>query len=107
MTWICSPSVVIIATRRAVTLHDITTTSSKLQDVDVGVLGTSGWVLDVLGIPSMPTRTLVLTTTHVHVIAVEDRNGEVRARSIMRIRHFRSSEDVTLRLSLLRDEEGM
>ena len=107
VTWMCSPSVVIIATRRAVTLHDITTTSSKLQDVDVGVSGTSGWVLDVLGIPSMPTRTLVLTTTHVHVIAVEDRNGEVRARSIMRIRHFRSSEDVTLRLSLLRDEEGM
>ena len=107
VTWMCSPSVVIIATRRAVTLHDITTTSSKLQDVDVGVLGTSGWVLDVLGIPSMPTRTLVLTTTHVQVIAVEDRNGEVRARSIMRIRHFRSSEDVTLRLSLLRDEEGM
>jgi RNA polymerase I-specific transcription initiation factor RRN6 len=107
LTWICSPSVVLVATRRTVTLHDITATPSKLQDVDVGISGNSGWVLDVLSIPSSPTRTLVLTTTHVHVISVEDRNGEVRARSIMRIRHFKSSEDITLRLALFRDEEGM
>lgn len=107
LTWICSPSVMLVATRRAVTLHDITATPSKLQDVDVGISGTSGWVLDVLGISSSPTRTLVLTTTHVHVMSVEDRNGEVRARSIMRIRHFKSSEDITLRLAVFRDEEGM
>ena len=106
LTWICSPSVLLVATRLTVTLHDITTTPSKLQDVDVGISGTSGWVLDVLSIPSSQNRTLVLTTTHVHVISVEDRNGEVRARSIMRIRHFKSSEDITLRLTLLRDEEG-
>jgi RNA polymerase I-specific transcription initiation factor RRN6 len=107
LTWICSPSVVLVVTRRAVTLHDITATPSKLQDVGVGMSGNSGWVLDVLIIPSSPTRTLVLTTTHVHVISVEDRNGEVRASSIMRIRHFKSSEDITLRLALFRDEEGM
>ena len=106
LTWVCSPSVLLVATRRTVTLHDITTTPSKLEDVDVGISGTSGWVLDVLSVPSSQNRTLVLTTTHVHVISVEDRNGEVRARSIMRIRHFKSSEDITLHLALLRDEEG-
>jgi len=107
LTWVCSPSIVLVATRRALRLHDITTTPSKLQDVDVGISGTSGWILDVLGIPSSPNRALVLTTTHVHVISVEDRNGEVRARSTMRIRHFKSSEDITLRLALFCDEEGM
>jgi RNA polymerase I-specific transcription initiation factor RRN6 len=107
LAWICSPSVVLVATRRAVTLHDITTTPSKLQDVDAGLSGNTGWVLDVLDVPSSPNHTLVLTTTHVHVISVEDRNNEVRARSIMRIRHFRSSEDITLRLALFRDEESM
>jgi len=107
LTWICSPSVILVATRRATTLHDIATVPSKLQDVDVGISGTSSWVLDVLGIPSSPNRALVLTTTHVHVVSVEDRNGEVRARSVMRIRHFKSSEDITLRLALFRDDEGM
>lgn len=107
LTWIYSPSVVLVATRRSVTLHDITATPSKLQDIDVNVSGISGWVLDVANVPSAPARALVLTTTHVHVISVEERNGEVQARSTMRIRHFKSSEDITLRLTLFRDEEGM
>ncbi|KAM0702468.1 hypothetical protein Q7P35_009896 [Cladosporium inversicolor] len=107
LTWICSPSIVLVATRRAVALHDITATPSKIEDVDVGISETSGWVLDILDIPSSSNRILVLTTTHVHVISVEDRNNEVRARSIMRIRHFKSSEDMTLRLALFRDEEDL
>jgi RNA polymerase I-specific transcription initiation factor RRN6 len=107
LIWICNPSVVLIATRRSVTLHDITSAPSKLQDVDVGVSGISGWVLDVASVPSLPARALVLTTTHVYVVSVEERSGEVRARSTMRVRHFRSAEDITLRLTLFRDEKGM
>ena len=106
LIWICSPSIVLVATRRAVVLHDVTTTSSRLQDVDVGVSGNSGWILDIASVPSSPARALVLTTTHVNVISVENNSGEMRARSMMRIRHFRSSEDITLRLTLFRDEEG-
>jgi RNA polymerase I-specific transcription initiation factor RRN6 len=106
LMWTCSPSVVLVATRRTVKLYDITSSSPKLQDIDVDTSGVSGWVLDVAGVPSDPTRALVLTTTQLHVVSVEERNGEVRARSTMRVRHFKSAEDITLRFVLFRDEKG-
>jgi hypothetical protein len=54
LMWICNPSVILVATRRAVTLHDVTASLSKLQDIDANVSGVSGWALDVAGVPSDP-----------------------------------------------------
>lgn len=106
LVWVCNPSTVMVATRRSVTLHDISSGSTQLQKLEVNVSELAGWVLDLVTVPSDPTRALVLTTTHLHLISVEDRNGEVRARCATRIRHYRSPEDITLRLALFRDEEG-
>lgn len=106
LLWICNPTTVLIATRRAVTLYDIAASSSKVQDIDVNVSDVSRWVLDVVRVPSDPTRVMVLTTTHLHLLCIDEKNGETRGRSAMRIRHFRSPEDITLRLTLFREEEG-
>lgn len=107
LVWIYNPSTVLVLTRRTVTLYDIASGSSKLQDVEVNLSDVSGWVLDVASVPSDPARVMVLTTTHLHLICVYEANGETRARSAMRIRHFRSPEDITLRLTLFREDEGM
>jgi RNA polymerase I-specific transcription initiation factor RRN6 len=107
LMWICNPSVILVATRRAVTLHDVTASLSKLQDIDANVSGVSGWALDVAGVPSDPGRALILTTSQIHVVSVKDRNGEVRAQPTMCIKHFKNPEDITLRFMLFRDENGM
>lgn len=107
LIWTCNPSVVLLATRRKVTLHDITATWSQLQEINVKVSGSSSWVLDVATVPSDPARLLILTTTHIYVVAVKDTNGEARAQTALQIRHFRDSEDITLRFTPFRDDEGM
>lgn len=107
LLWTCSPSVVLVATRRKVTLHDITAASSQLQEINVNASSAPSWVLDVATSPSDPTRLLFLTTTHIYVVDTKDTNGEVRVRTTLQIRHFRDSEDITLRFTLFRDEEGM
>lgn len=106
LMWVCSPSVVLVATRRKVMLHEISAGPLKLQDIDVGLSGASGWVLDVAGVASDPTSALILTSTQMHLVSVKDTNGEARALPTIRIRHFKSAEDITLRLTLFRDEKG-
>lgn len=106
LLWTCNPSVVLVATRRKVTLHDTTSTSSQLQTINVNASGTFSWILDVATAPSDPARLLILTTAHVYVVEVKDMNGEAQAQTTMQIRHFRDSEDITLRFTLFRDEEG-
>ncbi|KAM0723116.1 hypothetical protein Q7P37_001316 [Cladosporium fusiforme] len=104
--WICNPSTVLIATRHVVSLYDVSSDSLKLQDLELNVSETSGWLLDMCPVPFDPARALVLTTTHMHLVLVEERNGDPKARSVMRIRHFQNPEDVSLRLTLHRNEEG-
>lgn len=105
--WVYNPNTVLVATRHAVSLYDISSDASRLQDLPLNVSEVSAWVLDLVAVPSDPTRALVLTTTHVHSMHIDDKNGEPKARSTMRIRHFQNAEDVSLRLALSRNEGCM
>jgi len=107
LLWVCNPSTVVVAKRRSLTLYDINSGAAKLQDVDVKVSDVSSWVVDIATAPMDPTHLLVLTTTHLYLFHVDERDGDVRAKLSMRIRHFRSPEDITLRLTLFRDEDAL
>jgi RNA polymerase I-specific transcription initiation factor RRN6 len=107
LLWVCNPNTVVVAKRRSVTLYDVNSGAAKLQDVDVKVSDVSSWVVDIATAPTDPSNLLVLTTTHLYLLRVEERDGEVRAKLSMRIRHFRSPEDITLRLTLFRDEDAL
>jgi RNA polymerase I-specific transcription initiation factor RRN6 len=107
LLWVCNPNTVIVAKRHSVTLYDINSSAAKLQDIDVKVSDVSSWVVDIATAPTNPAQLLVLTTTHLYLFHVEERVGEVRAKLSMRIRHFRSPEDITLRLTLFRDEDAL
>jgi RNA polymerase I-specific transcription initiation factor RRN6 len=107
LLWVCNPNTVVVANRRSVTLHDINSGAAKLQDIDVKVSDISSWVVDIATAPTNPAHLLVLTTTHLCLFLVEERDREVRAKLSMRIRHFRSPEDITLRLTLFHDEDEL
>ncbi|KAM0697020.1 hypothetical protein Q7P36_003091 [Cladosporium allicinum] len=107
LLWVCNPNTVVVAKRRSVALYDVNSGAAKLQDVDVKVSDVSSWVVDIATAPTDPSNLLVLTTTHVYLFHVEERDGEVGASLSMRIRHFRSPEDITLRLTLFRDEDAL
>ena len=107
LLWVCNPNTIVVAKRRSVVLYDVNLGADKLQDVDVKVSDVSSWVVDIATAPTDPTHLLVLTTTHLYLFHVGERDGEVRAKFLMRIRHFRSPEDVTLRLTLFRDKDAL
>jgi RNA polymerase I-specific transcription initiation factor RRN6 len=107
LLWVCNPNTVVVAKRRSVALYDVNSGAAKLQDVDVKVSDVSSWVVDIATAPTDPSNLLVLTTTHLYLFHVEERDGEVGASLSMRIRHFRSPEDITLRLTLFRDEDAL
>lgn len=107
LLWVCNPNTVVVAKRRAVTLYDIDSGAIKLQDIDVKVSDVSSWIVDIATVPADPARLLVLTTTHLYLFLVEEGVGEVRVNLSMRIRHFRSPEDITLRLTLFRDDVAL
>jgi len=107
LLWVCNPNTVVVAKRRSVSLYDVNSGANKLQDIDVKVSDVSSWVVDIATAPADPARLLVLTTTHLYLFSAEERDGEVRATLSMRIRHFRSPEDITLRLTLFRDEDAL
>jgi RNA polymerase I-specific transcription initiation factor RRN6 len=107
LLWVCNPNTVVVAKRCSVQLFDVNSGAAKLQDIDVKVSDVSSWVVDIAMAPTNPAQLLVLTTTHLYLFNLEERDGEVRAKLSMRIRHFRSPEDITLRLTLFRDEDAL
>lgn len=100
ISWIYNPNTVLVATRHSMSLYDVSSDPSKLQDLNLNVSDVSGWILDFATVPADPTRAVVLTTTHIQLVLVDERNGDPQARSVMRIRHFHNPEDVSLRLTL-------
>jgi RNA polymerase I-specific transcription initiation factor RRN6 len=107
LLWVCNPNTVVVAKRRSVQLFDVNSGAAKLQDIDVKASDVSSWVLDIATAPTNPAQLFVLTTTHLYLFNLEERDGEVRAKLSMRVRHFRSPEDITLRLTLFRDEDAL
>ena len=105
--WVSGPSTIVVADRCRVTLFDISSGPVKLQDIDVGLIDFAGWVLDLVVLPSRPDCLYILTTTHVLLVTFEENgNKDVEVRIAMRIRHFRSAEDISGRLHLFKDDAG-
>ena len=70
-------------------------------------LSLATWVLGCRVIPQRPESFVVLTTTHIMVYRVTQKGlGDARAELLSRWRHFKSPEDLTLRLDMRFEHEG-
>ena len=105
--WLSSPSTVAVCSRTKVTLFDITQQDPvELQELDVG-LDKFGQILDMLAVPSHPNHVIIITSIHMIVYHVETvRNEDIVANKVAQIRHFRNSNDISLRASCFSEEES-
>ena len=107
IVWLSSPSTVAICSRTKVTLFDIAQHDPiELQELDVS-LDKFGQILDMVAVPSHPNHVIIITSVHMIVYYVETvRNEDVVANKIAQIRHFRNSNDISLRANCFSEEES-
>lgn len=106
ISWVYGPNTILLATRRKVSVCDIASGPDKIQEVDVGLSASAGWILDVSLLAGRANRICILTTTHLHVLTVLDRDGVIKAHMDLRIRHHRSPGDITLNVTVFEGGDG-
>ena len=106
ISWCFDPNHVLIATRRKVSLFDIASGLEGVQEIDVGLSASAGWILDVAILAGHTDKVCALMTTHLHILLLKERDGVVKARADMQIRHHRSPEDITLSITTFESGEG-
>lgn len=106
--WLLNPSTIAVCTRRKLLLFDISGNEpDQLQTDDVGLADDVGWITDMVPLPTAPDHLCVLTSTHLLVLqTMLNRKSAVSMKSAARIRHFRSSDDLSIRLSIFADRDG-
>ncbi|KAK0289387.1 hypothetical protein LTR35_002584 [Friedmanniomyces endolithicus] len=101
IAWVCSPTVVAVCTRRQLDMFNGIGSDVK-QPPDVLSLQSpdTSWHLAMVQVPSHPAHLAVLTSTHLTLYHVkEGRRDSIEAKTVLRMRHYRNSEDTTLSLA--------
>ncbi|KAK3725151.1 hypothetical protein LTR37_000662 [Vermiconidia calcicola] len=109
ITWVCDSTTVAVCNRRTLSLLDISDEgATEPQDIDVGIANGIGWILDISLLSSRPDVLCVLTPTSILLFRVErNMHTEVTVKTIMTLRHFRNTEDVSLCLHVLESENDL
>lgn len=102
--WCGSPTMVAVATRRCLLLFDTSVAPiDKRQRIDF-----DSWILAVALVPSHLEYLCVLTTSHIEIHRVVSGNDdEGSLHRVLQWRHFRTHEDITLGITITRDDDGM
>jgi RNA polymerase I-specific transcription initiation factor RRN6 len=107
IAWLSGPSTVAVCSRTKVTLFDIGQQDPiELQELDVG-LDKFGQILDLVAVPSHPNHVIIITSVHMIVYHVETvQNEDIVANMVAEIRHFRNSNEISLRASCFSEESS-
>lgn len=110
--WAEKPSTLVVARRRMFVLQDLAHHPCRLAIPDLGLKGTSDWILDVRRGVSDNNFIFAVTSSRLfwlYVSSPKDNLSEV-PRSAIKIllswTHFRNTTDLSLRISILEEEES-
>lgn len=100
--WVESASTLCVATRQKLSLIDLEAVDElHPTSLELRSKRTLDWILDVGIVADVPDHLLVLTSSHIQVYRIEkDSSGKPHAKMVLRLRHHRSSEDISLRMSI-------
>ncbi|KAK1074607.1 hypothetical protein LTR74_000850 [Friedmanniomyces endolithicus] len=107
IAWVCSPTIVAVCTRRQLKMYN-GIGSDKQQPPSVLQLNTTGgsWYLAMVQVPLQPAHLAVLSSTHLTLYHVREGSADViEAKTVLRMRHYRNSEDTTLSLAAIALED--
>jgi hypothetical protein len=102
-----SASTVAVCTRNRVAFFEVAQRGPiELLELGIG-LDSLGQILDMVAVPSQPEHIIVISTVHIMVYHIEIiRNEDVVANKVAMIRHFRNSDDISLRAHCFGEEES-
>lgn len=108
--WVGNVSTIVVCNRRHVAVFDVKSAPTRIQTREFFSARNSDWILDVKRSPSNLSHLFVLTSSRIFWLEVipgeEKKNGEVGFRVLLSYRHFRDANDVTIRLAVLKGEDG-
>ncbi|KAI6894926.1 hypothetical protein KC334_g11848 [Hortaea werneckii] len=102
--WICSPTVIAIANRAKVVLHEISSDSKLSPSKTFEIEASQHWILDLAAPLSYPNYLCLLTAQRLVIYIVRcDEDVGLSATAIFDLKHFKNPEDTTLSLTTLGD----
>ncbi|GAB1726061.1 hypothetical protein NU195Hw_g1167t1 [Hortaea werneckii] len=103
--WTCSPTVIAIANRAKVVLHEISSDSKLSPFRTFKIEASQHWILDLAAPLSYPNFLCLLTTQRLVIYIVRcDEDAGLSATAILDLKHFKDPEDTTLSLTTLGDD---
>jgi RNA polymerase I-specific transcription initiation factor RRN6 len=112
--WTCNISTIVLCNRHHLAVFDMKTKPIRLQIPDFLEATNTEWILDIKRSALNFNHIFVLTTSRIIWIEVspggEQRDGHIGyagAKIILSYRHFRDASDESLRLTTLKDDNGM
>ncbi|KAK8196794.1 hypothetical protein M8818_006961 [Zalaria obscura] len=110
--WCGDLTTIATCSRRNLAVFDIKGNAYRLNVPDLGIAGSSHWILDMIRHPSQPNQMYILTSMHLFLLKVTclDRADTESWRTagavvILRCAHFLDPEDISLRLKDFKDNE--
>jgi RNA polymerase I-specific transcription initiation factor RRN6 len=108
--WVGTVSTIVVCNRRHFAVFDIKAAPTRLQSRDFFTATNSDWILDLKRSPSNLSHLFVLTSSRIFWLEVipggEEKAGDIGFKILLSYRHFRDANDKSMRLAVLRGEEG-
>ncbi|RMZ10491.1 hypothetical protein D0862_03251 [Hortaea werneckii] len=105
LRWVCSPTVIAIANRAKVVLHEISSDSKLSPSKTFEIEDSQHWILDLAAPLSYPNYLCLLTAQRLVIYIVRcDEDVGLSATAILDLKHFKNPEDTTLSLTTLGDD---
>ena len=108
--WVGTVGTIVVCNRRHLAIFDVKSTATRIQTREFFSARNSDWIIDLKRNPSNPGHLFVLTSSRIFWLEIfpagEPTGGEVGFSILLSYRHFRDSNDVSMRLATLQGEEG-
>jgi RNA polymerase I-specific transcription initiation factor RRN6 len=111
--WASGVTTIVVCNRRHVAVFDVKATPIRLDCPDFLPANNSDSILDVKRSAMNLSHLFILTTSRIFWIEVtpageerDSQNGYIGAKVILSYRHFRDSNDETMKLTVVKDEKG-
>lgn len=105
--WIGSSTMLAVCSRTEIQLYSIETGVLWLRDIDACLQQPDCWIVDVVVEPEMPNILFIVTGTHLLAYQVTTTHSDLVVRRLVLLRHHFNQKDLTLRLHVCSEDDGM
>ncbi|KAK0875371.1 hypothetical protein LTR87_010769 [Friedmanniomyces endolithicus] len=101
IAWVCSPTIVAVCTRRQLNMYNGIGSNVKQPPSAFSLHSTdASWYLAMIQVPSHPGHLAVLGSSHLTLYHVTEGSADtIETKTVLRMRHYRNSEDTALSLA--------